>query len=622
MKIAAKHLQDCLIIGIISSYNFWHLSDVVFDSTTIFTKNQNKLTAFEVIAMTNEQLYNLWCEKATDDPDILNELKGIKGNKEEIAERFAVSLKFGTAGLRGIIGAGTNRMNVYTVRQATQGLADYCNEDFNEPSVAIAYDSRIKSDVFARVAAACLAANGIKVYIYPELMPTPMLSYAVRALNCDAGIVVTASHNPAKYNGYKVYGSDGCQMTIDAADRVLSNIEKVDMFSGTKTMDFDEGIKSGMIEYISDDVYNGYLNAVKACGIHTDCVSTSGMKVVYTPLNGTGNRPIRDILRMIGVKDVVVVPEQEKPDGNFPTCPFPNPEIKEALALGIELSKKEKPDLLLASDPDADRMGIAVPDKNGEFVLFSGNEVGALLLEYICKERTALGTMPENPITIKTIVTTDIIQKIADEYGVEMIEVLTGFKFIGEQIGFLEEKGEEDRIIFGFEESYGYLGGSYVRDKDAVIASMLVCEMTAFYKTKGISLIEARDNLYAKYGNFVHTQKSFVCEGLSGMEKMASIMDELRNNPPSEISGFKVVKFSDYQTSKSVDYASGQTSDITLPKSNVLSFVLENGAKVILRPSGTEPKIKAYYTTISEKREDASALEEQISKDFASIIGF
>lgn len=572
--------------------------------------------------MTIKQLYTLWCEKATDDPDLIKELKEIEGNDDEINERLAVSLKFGTAGLRGIIGAGTNRMNVYTVRQATQGLADYCNEDFSSPKVAIAYDSRIKSDVFAKEAAACLAANGIKVYIYPELMPTPMLSYAVRALGCDSGIVVTASHNPAKYNGYKVYGSDGCQMTIDAANRVLKNIERVDIFDGAKTMDFEEGVKSGIIEYISDDVYNEYLEAVKACGIHTDCVPDSGMKVVYTPLNGTGNRPIRDILKMIGVKDVVVVPEQEHPDGNFPTCPFPNPEIKEALALGIELSKKEKPDLLLASDPDADRMGIAVPDKNGEFVLFSGNEVGALLLEYICKERTLLDTMPKNPITIKTIVSTDIIQKIADEYGVEMIEVLTGFKFIGEQIGFLEEKGEEDRFIFGFEESYGYLGGSYVRDKDAVIASMLVCEMTAFYKTKGISLIEARENMYNKYGNFVHTQKSFVCEGLSGMEKMASIMNDLRNDPPSVISGIKVVKFADYEKSEAVDYISGEKSEIHLPKSNVLSFVLENGAKVILRPSGTEPKIKAYYTTIADRREDAQALEEKISKDFAAIIGF
>lgn len=572
--------------------------------------------------MTNNQLYDLWCKNATDDKDLLPELLEIKGNEKEIEDRFAVSLKFGTAGLRGVIGAGTNRMNVYTVRQATQGLADYCNEDFEDPSIAIAYDSRIKSDVFAKEAAACLAANGIKVYIYPELMPTPMLSYAVRALNCDSGIVITASHNPAKYNGYKVYGPDGCQMTLDAANKVLQNIEKVDMFTGAKTMDFDSGVKCGKIEYIGRDIYEGYLKAVKECGIHTDCVAESGMKVVFTPLNGTGNKPIRDILKMIGVKDVVVVPEQENPDGNFPTCPFPNPEIKEALALGIELSEKQHPDLLLASDPDADRMGIAVPDKNGEFVLFSGNEVGALLLEYICKERTALGTMPKNPITIKTIVTTDIIKKIADEYGVEMIEVLTGFKFIGEQIGLLEKKGEQDRFIFGFEESYGYLGGSYVRDKDAVIASMLICEMTAFYKTKGISLIEARANMYAKYGNFVHTQKSFICEGVSGMEKMTEIMDGLRNDPPKEISGLSVLKFSDYLTGVTLDCLTGNKSEITLPKSNVLSFVLQDGAKVILRPSGTEPKIKAYYTTIAERRRDAEALEEKISKDFASLIEF
>lgn len=572
--------------------------------------------------MTNNELYELWLEKATDDPDLLPELISIKGNDEEIADRFAVSLKFGTAGLRGVIGAGTNRMNIYTVMQATQGLADYVNADFGSPSVAIAYDSRIKSDLFAKSAAACLAANGIKVYIYPELMPTPMLSWAVRALGCSSGIVVTASHNPAKYNGYKVYGPDGCQMTQEAANKVLENIGKVDMFSGIKTVDFDKALADGKIEYISDEVYNAYLEAVKACAIHPECVADSSMKVVYTPLNGTGNKPVQKILKMIGIKDVVVVPEQQNPDGNFPTCPFPNPEIAEALELGIKLSKIEKPDLLLATDPDADRTGIAVPDKNGEYVLFSGNEVGALLLEYICKERTALGTMPENPITIKTIVTSDIIKKIADEYNVEMIEVLTGFKYIGEQIGLLEEKGEENRFIFGFEESYGYLGGSYVRDKDAVIASMLICEMTAFYKTKGISLIEARDNLYKKYGNFVHTQKSFYCEGLSGMEKMSKIMDSLRQNPPAEISGLRVIRFADYKGSVLRDCISGDVSEITLPKSNVLSFYLEDGAKVILRPSGTEPKIKAYYTTIAAERADAEALEEKISKDFAKLIGF
>ena len=572
--------------------------------------------------MSIKELYTLWSEKAVDDPDLISELKSIEGNDSEIEDRFAVSLKFGTAGLRGIIGAGINRMNIYTVRQATQGLADYVNQEFENGSVAIAYDSRIKSDVFAKEAASVLATNGIKVYIYPELMPTPMLSFAVRELNCDSGIVITASHNPAKYNGYKVYGSDGCQMTPQAADIVLEKISHVDVLTGAKVIDFEDGIESGKIEYISEQVIERYLEKVKEQSIHPEIVAESGLKVVFTPLNGTGNKPIRQILKNIGVKDITVVPEQENPDGNFPTCPFPNPEIKEALEKGLELSRKVKPDLLLASDPDADRMGIAVPDENGDFVLFTGNEVGALLLEYICHERTALGTMPKDPITIKTIVSTDIISKIAKTYNVQMIEVLTGFKFIGEQIGILEEKGEENRYIFGFEESYGYLAGSYVRDKDAVVASMLVCEMTAFYRTKGISLIKARENLYAKYGNFVHTQKSFICEGLSGMERMSEIMNELRENPPSEIGGLKVLSIADYKTSMKKDMTNGSTEAINLPKSDVISFVLEKNAKVIIRPSGTEPKIKAYYTTNDTDRKNAVILEEVISNDFKKIIGF
>ena len=572
--------------------------------------------------MTVKELYKLWCEKAVDDADLIPELKSIEGNDSEIEDRFAISLKFGTAGLRGVIGAGTNRMNVYTVRQATQGLADYVNQEFKNGSVAIAYDSRIKSDIFAKEAAGVLAANGIKVYIYPELMPTPMLSFAVRELKCDSGIVITASHNPAKYNGYKVYGSDGCQMPPQAADIVLEKISHVDVLSGAKVIDFEEGISSGKIEYISQAVFDKYLEKVKEQSIHPEIVAESGLKVVYTPLNGTGNKPIRQILKNIGVKDVTVVPEQELPDGNFPTCPFPNPEIKEALQKGLELSYEIKPDLLLASDPDADRMGIAVPDGNGDFVLFSGNEVGALLLEYICHERTKLGTMPENPITVKTIVSTDIIAKIAEAYNVEMIEVLTGFKFIGEQIGMLEEKNEEDRYIFGFEESYGYLAGSYVRDKDAVVASMLVCEMTAFYRTQGISLIQARENLYKKYGNFVHTQKSFICEGLSGMEKMADIMIALRQNPPLEIGGLKVLAIADYKEGIKKNLKNNEKEEITLPKSDVISFVLENNAKVIIRPSGTEPKIKAYYTTTDKDRQKAEELEEIISADFKKIIGF
>jgi phosphoglucomutase len=453
-------------------------------------------------------------------------------------------------------------------------------------------------------------------------MPTPCLSWAVRACKAQAGIMITASHNPAKYNGYKVYGEDGCQMTIDAANAVTEKIAAVDMFGGAKVMSFDEGVKSGMISFISQDIIEKYYEKVLEQGIHTDLVAQSGLKVVYTPLNGTGNKPVREILKRIGIKEVTVVPEQENPDGNFPTCPFPNPEIKEALAKGLELCASVKPDLLLATDPDCDRVGIAVPGDNGEFVLFSGNEVGAMLLKYICQERTALGTMPKDPVAVKTIVSTDICKKIAAEYNVELREVLTGFKFIGEQIGFLEKKGEQDRYIFGFEESYGYLAGSYVRDKDAVVASMLICEMAAFYRTKGISLLKAREDLYAQYGNYLHSQKSFQCEGASGMERMKEIMTNLRTNVPTEIGGLKVLVFGDYMASEETELASGKKTVIDLPKSDVLAFRLEQGASVILRPSGTEPKIKAYYTTIGEKREDAQKLEEKIAEDFKAKLGF
>lgn len=572
--------------------------------------------------MTEMELYRLWCEKAVDDPDLQTELNSIANDEEAIKDRFYRDLEFGTGGLRGVIGAGSYRLNIYTIRRATQGLADYVNGAFENGSVAIAYDSRIKSDKFAKEAAAVLAANGIKVYIYPELMPTPMLSWAVRYLECQAGIVVTASHNPAKYNGYKVYGEDGCQITLDVANTVIGKINEVPMFGGAKVMSFDEGLASGMISLIGQDVFDAYLEKVREQGIHTDLVADSGLKVVYTPLNGTGNKPVRAILKSIGIKEVTVVPEQENPDGNFPTCPFPNPEIKEALAKGLELCRTVKPDLLLATDPDCDRVGIAVPDPDGNYVLFSGNEVGAMLLEYICEERTKLGTMPERPVAVKTIVTTDICRKIAAKYGVELREVLTGFKFIGEQIGFLEDKGEENRYIFGFEESYGYLAGSYVRDKDAVVASMLICEMAAFYRTKGVSLLQAREEMYKKYGNYVHTQKSFTCEGASGMERMKEIMIGLRTDTPKSIGGLKVVDFADYLASEETNLETGAKTVLTLPKSDVLAFKLEQGASVIIRPSGTEPKIKAYYTTIGENRSCAEKLEETISEDFKKILGF
>ncbi len=568
------------------------------------------------------ELYKLWLENATEDEDLVNELKAIEGDEEAIKDRFYRDLEFGTGGLRGVIGAGCFRLNIYTIRRATQGLADYVNGAFENASVAIAYDSRIKSDVFAREAAKVLAGNGIKAYIYPELMPTPMLSWAVRTLGCKAGIVCTASHNPAKYNGYKAYGEDGCQMTIEAADIVLSKINDVPMFGGAKLVDFDEGVKSGMIELISNDVIETYLDEVEKQQVHPEVSKTAGLKVVYTPLNGTGNKPVRAILKRIGINDVTVVPEQEYPDGNFPTCPFPNPEITEALHLGLELCKTVKPDLLLATDPDCDRVGIAVPNGEGNYVLFSGNEVGAMLLEYICKERIALGTMPENPVAVKSIVSTDIAMAIAKEYGVELRNVLTGFKFIGEQIGFLEAKGEAHRCIFGFEESYGYLAGSYVRDKDAVVASMLICEMAAFYRSKGISLLDAREAMYKKYGNYVHTVASFTCEGASGMEQMANIMANLHANTPAEIAGFKVVGLSDYLKKTETDLISGEVTPIDLPKSDVITFKLENGATVILRPSGTEPKIKAYYTTIAPAREEAVELGQKIAVAFKAMLGF
>lgn len=567
--------------------------------------------------MTELELYDLWCENAKEDPDLQSELAGIKGDAEAINDRFYRDLEFGTGGLRGVIGAGNNRMNIYTVRRATQGFADYLNQEYTNPSVAISYDSRIKSDVFSKAAAEVLAANGIKVYIYSELMPTPCLSWAVRALKCQGGIMVTASHNPAKYNGYKVYGEDGCQITLRGAEIILDKINSLDIFGGAKLSDFDEEVAKGNISYIGEDVIEEFYQHVLAEGINTELCASSGLKVVYTPLNGTGNKPVREILKRIGITDVTVVKEQELPDGNFTTCSYPNPEIREALEVGLSYCEKVQPDLLLATDPDCDRVGIAVPDGNGGFALFSGNEVGAMLLEYICEQRIKKGTMPKDPVAVKTIVTTDIVNLIGKEYGVEIIDVLTGFKFIGEQIGFLEAKGEENRYIFGYEESYGYLSGSYVRDKDAVNASMLICEMAAYYRTQGISLLQARENMYKKYGFFYQTLYSFTFEGESGMKKMDSIMTSLRNAPPAEIGGLKVVKIEDYKESTSKDIATGEVTALTLPKSNVLAFFLEENSKVIVRPSGTEPKIKTYLTAKMPTLEEAAALEKKLHDDFS-----
>lgn len=572
--------------------------------------------------MLEMDLYKLWSKNATDDIDILSELKAVAGDTDEIKDRFYRELEFGTGGLRGVIGAGTNRMNVYTVRKATQGLADYLNEISAAPRVAISYDSRIKSDVFAKEAAKVLSANGIKVYIYDHLMPTPCLSFAVRDLNCDAGIMVTASHNPAKYNGYKAYGSDGCQITNEIADSVLEHINNVDVFYGVKTEDFDNALKDGSIEYISAETEARYLEKVKAQSLDSEAAEKAGLKVVYTPLNGTGNLPVRKILDMTGVKDVVVVKEQEMPDGTFKTCPFPNPEIPEALALGLKLCETEKPDLLLATDPDCDRVGIAVPNEKGEYVLITGNEVGALLMEYICKMRTEKGGMPKAPMAVKTIVTTELAANVAKAYGVEIVDVLTGFKYIGEQIHMLEDNGQEDRYIFGFEESYGYLAGTYVRDKDAVVASMLICEMAAHYKNEGVSILQALSNIYEKYGYYRHEQQSFTCEGASGMERMNEIMTSLRQNPPEKIAGYKITAHSDYLNQISVNVVEASSKAIDLPKSDVLSYALEGGAGIVLRPSGTEPKIKAYYTAIGKNMEEAKGIIEKLKVDFTKILGF
>lgn len=567
-----------------------------------------------------EEKYKLWCEKAVGDPDLVSELKAIKGNEEAISDAFYKDLEFGTGGLRGVIGAGTNRMNIYTVGKASQGLAAYVNSVTKDGRVAIAYDSRIKSDLFAKTAASIFAANGIKVYIYKELMPTPMLSFAVRRLKCDAGVVVTASHNPAKYNGYKAYGPDGCQLGLEAADYVLSIMNKVDIFDDVKTTDFENAVKEGKIEYIGDDIINEYLDCVMACRVAPN-TDLGALKVIYTPLHGSGNKPVRKILSKIGVTNVTVVPEQEKPNGNFPTAPYPNPEIRQAFECALKLAKDIKPDLLLATDPDCDRVGIAIPNKD-EYKLFSGNDVGALLLDFVLSRRKENGTLPKDPIAVKTIVSTELCRKIADNYGCKLIDVLTGFKFIGEQITELEKKGEENRYVFGFEESYGYLGGTYVRDKDAVIASMLICEMVAFYKAEGKSLIDVLDGLYKKYGYYLCSQKSFTCEGESGMNKIKGIMTELRTNPPTEINGHKVVKRDDYDTSVSYDTVNGVENKITLPKSNVLCYYMEDGSSLIVRPSGTEPKIKMYLGSVGKTMESSEKELSLLADVGTKLLGF
>lgn len=548
--------------------------------------------------MSVKEMYNLWLNNVKD-ADIIFELKSIKENDSEIYERFYKDLEFGTAGLRGIIGAGINRINIYTIRKTTQGLANYLNENYKKSSVAIAYDSRIKSSLFARESACVLAANGIKVYITKELQPTPVLSFAVRNLKCNSGIMITASHNPAKYNGYKCYGPDGSQMTDNAANGVYAHIQKVDTFSGVKSIDFEDGLNNGSILYIGEDIYGEYLKNVMEQSINKGLCRGSRLKIVYTPLNGAGNKLVRKVLSEVGIKNVKVVKEQENPNGNFPTCTYPNPEFKEALSLAINLAKKEHADLVIATDPDSDRVGIAVKEESS-YRLMSGNEVGIMLLDYILSNRKSLGTLPQKPVAVKTIVSSKMINLIASKYICEVRDVLTGFKYIGDQILKLEENNESDRFIFGFEESYGYLVGTYVRDKDAVVASMLICEMAEYYRKQGKSLCDVMNALYKEHGYYLNTTLSFNFEGSAGMEKMQNIMKFFRDKSLSKIASMEVVKINDYLKSESKDIKLDSVKEIKLPKSNVISYSLEGGSEVIIRPSGTEPKIKLYVTSVEK----------------------
>ena len=548
-----------------------------------------------------KEQYRIWVENAYDDTDVIDELNSMKNDEAKIEDAFYRDLAFGTGGLRGVIGAGTNRMNVHTVAKASQGLANYVIKRFapEERKIVVSYDSRIKSDLFAQTASGVFAANGIKVYIYSQLMPTPCLSFAVRKLNCAAGIMVTASHNPSKYNGYKVYGSDGCQITTEAADEILSEIQKLDVFEDVKTLSFEKGIENGLIEYISEDVYTAFVEEVKKQSLANDNINKD-VAIVYSPLNGTGLKPVLRTLKESGYTNITVVKEQENPDGNFPTCPYPNPEMKEAMSLGVEYAKNHNADLLLATDPDCDRVGIAVKNSEGEYVLISGNEVGLLLLDYICSRRIALGTMPNEPVFVKTVVTIDMAERVAAKYGLRTINVLTGFKFIGEQIGFLEEQGKADSYVFGFEESYGYLSGSYVRDKDAVDGAFLICEMFAYYATKGISLLDKLNALFDEFGYCLNTLHSYEFEGSAGFTKMQSIMEKFHEGL-DVIGGKKVRDVLDY--SKGLD---------GLPKSDVLKFLLEDNCSVVVRPSGTEPKLKTYISVSAATRADAEILENKI----------
>ena len=565
--------------------------------------------------MNFDALYQRWLQESLENAEIHEELVSIAGDNAAIEDRFYRELEFGTGGLRGVLGAGSNRMNVYTVGKATQGCSNYLLKTFQKPSVAIGYDSRIHSDLFAETAAAIYAANGIQVYLYRQLMPTPALSFAVRDLHCQGGVVVTASHNPARYNGYKVYGSDGCQITTEAAKAIQQEIDGVDPFTDVKKGDFQALLQAGSIIYIGKDTERRYLDAIATTSVLPAGISKE-VSIVYTPLNGAGISCVPDCLREHGFTNITIPDEQRNPDGNFPTCPYPNPEIREALEVGLAWAEKTGSDLLLATDPDCDRVGVAVKGEQG-YTLITGNEMGVLLLDFICKMRLASGTMPQNPVAVKTIVTTPMAKKVAETYGVELRDVLTGFKFIGEQIGILEREGHPERYIFGFEESYGYLSGSFVRDKDAVNASLLICEMFAYYKHEGKSLLDVLAALYARYGFYQSRLLSFTFEGSSGFAKMQSLMNEMRDKQPREIAGYAVEAVGDYQAS-TITKVNGEQEHVDLPKSNVLRFFLHGGLEAVIRPSGTEPKLKVYVTAIGETLEKGRQSAEEISAFFTA----
>ena len=551
--------------------------------------------------MDYQKEYRRWLTKADMDPTLLKELRAMDEKQQEDA--FYRDLSFGTGGLRGVIGAGTNRMNIYTVAKATQGLANYLKEHFRAPSVAIGFDSRINSELFSKVAARVFAANGVKVHIWPELMPVPTVSFAVRELGCSAGVMVTASHNPSKYNGYKVYGADGCQITTQGAAEVLAKIEALDIFQDVRIMDFGTAWNDGQIMHIPEAVYTAFVENVKAQSVLYGDKTTHDVAIVYSPLNGAGRKPVLRTLKELGYTNITVVKEQEEPDGRFPTCPYPNPEIREAMELGLRYAKEKNADLLLATDPDCDRVGIAVKNAQGDYVLLSGNEVGLLLLDYLCAQKQKHGKMPKDPVLVKTIVTVDLAERIAEHYGVETRNVLTGFKYIGEQIGLLEKAGEERRYLFGFEESYGYLTGTYVRDKDGVDGAVMICEMFSFYAARGIRLTDQLAKLYERYGYCRNTLHSYQFEGSAGFAKMQGIMAAFRQG---------ISTFGGKAVEKVLDYSAGLDG---LPKADVLKFYLDGGTTLVVRPSGTEPKLKLYLSVTAKDEAEAARIEQAILND-------